>query len=172
MTMAKKILAVTMMVAMALTCAPLSAFAAQAQAAGTISGTATSQGGQSLATMTAQLRNLTTKQLVGTTTTNAQGAFSFTGLNPGQFMVEVVNAQGAIVGTTSAITLSAGAMVATGVAVTATAAGAIAGGAAAAGGLGAFFGTTAGIVTGVAVAGAVTAIAVKKAQSEEASPSR
>src|SRR5438067_6979000 len=168
--MAKKILAVTMMMAMALMSAPASIVAAQAQAVGTISGTATSQSGQSLANMTAQLRNLATKQLVGTTTTYAQGAFSFTGLNPGQFMVEVVNAQGAIVGTTSAITLSAGAMVATGITVTATAAGAIAGGAAAAGGLGAFFGTTAGIVAGVAVAGGITA-AVIAAQSN-ASPSR
>jgi hypothetical protein len=168
MTMAKKILAVTVMMAVALMCAPASIFA-QAPA-GAISGTATSQGGQPLANMTAQLRNLATKQLSGTTTTNAQGAFSFTGLNPGQFMVEVVNAQGAIVGTTSAITLSTGAMVATGVAVTATAAGAIAGGAAAAGGLGAFFGTTVGIVTAVAVVGGVTAVAI--AATNDASPSR
>jgi hypothetical protein len=167
--MAKRILATAMVVAMALTCAPASIFAAQAPA-GTISGTATSQGGQSLANMTAQLRNLATKQLVGTTTTNAQGAFTFTGLNPGQFMVEIVNAQGAIVGTTSAITLSAGAMVATGVTVTAVAAGAIAGGAAAAGGLGAFFGTTVGIVTAVAVVGGVTAAVI--ATQSNASPSR
>src|SRR5437667_12888856 len=123
--MAKKGLAVAMMMALALTMAPVSIFA---QATGTIAGTARSQGGQSLANMTAQLRNLATKQLVGTTTTNAQGAFSFAGLNPGQFMVEIVNAQGAIVGTTSAITLTTGAMVATGLTVAATTAGAIAGG--------------------------------------------
>src|SRR2546425_2984242 len=85
--MAKKILAVAMMMALALTMAPVSIFA---QATGTIAGTARGQGGQPLANSTAQLRNLATKQLVGTTTTNAQGAFSFTGLNPGQYMVEIV----------------------------------------------------------------------------------
>ena len=104
------------------------------------------------------------------TTTNAQGAFSFTGLNPGQYMVEIVNAQGAIIGTTAAITLSAGAMAATGVTVTATAAGAAAGGEAAAGGVGSFFGTTAGIITAVAIVGGVTAAII--AAQGTSSPSR
>jgi len=165
--MAKKVLAVAMMIALALTMAPVSIFA---QATGTIAGTARAQGGQPLANSTAQLRNLATKQLVGTTTTNAQGAFSFTGLNPGQYMVEIVNAQGAIIGTTSAITLSAGAMAATGVTVTATAAGAAAGGTAAAGGVGSFFGTTAGIITAVAVVGGITAAVI--VATNNASPSR
>jgi hypothetical protein len=166
--MAKWFLAVAMMMVLALATAPAPVFAA-AQAAGSISGTASAQGGAPLGNMTAQLRNLGTKQLVGTTTTTAQGAFSFAGLNPGQYMVEIVNSQGAIVGTTSAISLSPGAMVASGVAVTATA-GAIAGGAAAAGGLGSFFGTTAGIVTAVAVVGGVTAGVI--AAQGSASPSR
>jgi hypothetical protein len=166
--MARRMMAVATSLTVFLMTAQVSPFAQAGT--GTISGTATNQNGQALANTTAQLRDVTTKQLVGTTITNAQGGFAFVGLNPGQFVVEIIGPNGAIVGTTAPITLAAGAMAVTGVAVTATALGAIAGGAAAAGGVGSFFGTTAGIITGVAIAGGITAGVL--AATNDASPSR
>jgi hypothetical protein len=68
-----------------------------------------------------QLRNLATGQLAGSTTSNVAGQFSFIGLNPGNYAVEVVNAAGQIVGTSASVAVSSGAAV-TGVSVTASAA--------------------------------------------------
>lgn len=57
-----------------------------------------------------QLRNLETGQLAGTTTTNAQGDFSFAGREPGRYAVELVNRAGAIVGASTAVAVPAGAV--------------------------------------------------------------
>jgi len=109
-------------VVLALTLPSYSAAAAKAgQATGSISGTATSNGGQTLANYTVQLRNTATGQLAGTTTSSSAGTFGFTGLEAGNYVVEVVNAAGQIVGTSAAVTVAAGAAI-TGVAVAATAA--------------------------------------------------
>src|SRR3989442_10120428 len=97
----------------------------QAQATGGIQGTATSSTGQTLPNFTGQLRNLQSGQLAGSTTSNAAGSFSFTGLTPANYVVEVVNQAGTIVGSSSAVAVTAGA---TGtVTVSTTAAAAIAG---------------------------------------------
>lgn len=125
-----------------------------AAATGLVSGTAHSQAGQTMARITVRLRNLANQQLVGTTTSNAAGGFTFTGLTPGQYMVEVVNAAGQVVGTSSAVTLTAGAMVATGVGVTAAAAAV-----AAAAGAG-FLASTVGLVTLASVSAAVAGVTV------------
>ena len=93
---------------------------AQAQGA-SLAGTATSSTGQTVANATVQLRNLATGQLAGTTTSNAAGAFGFTGLQAGNYVVEVVNAAGQIVGTSASVSVAAGAAI-TGVTVTASAA--------------------------------------------------
>jgi hypothetical protein len=79
-----------------------------------------------------QLRNLATGQLAGSTTSNVAGQFSFIGLNPGNYAVEVVNAAGQIVGTSASVAVSAGAAV-TGVSVTASPLAAAAAGAGVAG---------------------------------------
>ena len=151
--------------------------ARQAQGA-SLAGTATSSTGQTLTGYTVQLRNLATGQLSGTTTSSATGAFSFSGLPAGNFAVEVVNAAGQIVGTSSAISVAAGATI-TGVTVSASAAavgaaaGGAAGAAAAAGGAaGAAAGiSTAVIITAVAAAAGVVGVVVAVNQSN-ASPSR
>src|SRR3954465_15083518 len=93
---------------------------AQAQGAA-LAGTATSNTGQALANYTVQLRNLATGQVAGTTTSASSGAFSFAGLQAGNYAVEVVNAAGQIVGTSASVSVAAGATI-TGVAVSASAA--------------------------------------------------
>ena len=135
-------------------------------ASGTVSGAARSASGRALSNTTVRLRNVQTGQLAASTTTGADGGFSFAALNPGTYVVEVVNAVGEVVGTSTAISLSAAAMAATGVTVTASAVPLLA----AAGG-GSFFASTLGIITIAAVgAGVVGAIAV--AHKDDASPSR
>ena len=133
---------------------------------GSIKGTAQGSQGQTLASYTVRVRNADTGQLAGSTTSNTAGSFSFTGLSPANYVVEIVDQAGNIIGTSSAISLAAGAAVS--VTVGATAAGVAA--AAAAGGT-AFFASTAGIVTAVAAAGAVTGIVVA-VNKNNASPSR
>lgn len=149
--------------------------AGQAQAA-SVAGTATSAAGQTLANTTVQLRDLDTGQLAGTTTSGTDGKFNFPGLRAGRYAVEVVSAAGAIIGTSSAITVAAGAAI-TGVTVSATAAAVAAGaagaGAAAAGaaaaGAAAGISTTAVVITTVAVA---AGIAGGVAVAKSGSPSR
>jgi hypothetical protein len=105
-------------------------------------------------------------QLAATGSTNAQGAFSFSGLTPGTYTVEILDAAGRIVGTSS-VTVTAGA-VAT-VTVTAAAAGAIA--AAGTGGVGLFGLGTIGTVAVIGGAAALTVAAIV-ATRDDASPSR
>jgi hypothetical protein len=143
--------------------APLFAARAPQGQAASLSGEAKGPTGETLANSTVQLRNVNTGQLVGTTTSNATGAFTFSGLPAGTYAVEVLNAAGQIVGTSAAVSVTAGAAV-TGVTVGATAAG-VAAGAAAGGGI-----STAVVVTTVAVvAGVAGTVAIVRAN---ASPSR
>lgn len=159
---------------------------------GEISGTAVVEG-KPLAKVTVRLRNVDTGQLVGTTTTNDAGEYRFTGLPAGNYVVETVAPNGTLLGTSAAIALTTGAMLATGVTVTTSAAaaaaagvgaGAAAAGAAAAGGAaaggaaagaaagaaGGFFASTAGLVTIAAASAGVVGAAV--AARDEASPAR
>jgi len=133
---------------------------AQAPApSGIITGTAQGSTGQVLPNYTVQVRNLQTGQLVGTTTSDAAGNFSFAGLTPANYVVEVVNQAGVIVGTSAPIAVVAGATVVVTVSATAAAIAAGTGGGV----------STALIVTLAAVAaGVVTVVAVRA----NASPSR
>lgn len=154
----KRALALAVVITMAAPSIPFAAPRAQGNA--TIQGTARSAQGQNLPSYKVQLRSVDSGQLVGSTTSNSAGSFTFTGLNPGNYVVEIVNEAGTIVGTSAAISVAAGAAVS--VTVTATAA-AIAG--AAAGGI-----STALIVTTVAAgAGIAGAVAIAK---NNASPSK
>jgi hypothetical protein len=134
-------------------------------ATGEINGVAQNPAGRTLPNYTVQLRNLQTGQLAGVTTTNAAGSFSFAGLNPASYVVEVVNQAGAIVGTSAAIPVAAGATVS--VTVSAAAAAAIAG--AAAGGAAGGISTAVVITTIAAAAGIAGVVAVAR---HNASPSR
>jgi large repetitive protein len=151
------------------TAGPASAATAPKQGGGQVSGTAQDSSKKSLSCVGVLLRNVSTGQLAGTTTSAANGAFSFTGLNAGNYVVEIVNAAGQVIGTSAAVAVGAGSVIA-GVTVAASATGALAG-AAAAGGLGAFFTSTGGVLVLVGVGAGVTAGVVALANNN-ASPSR
>ena len=138
------------------------------QGTGKISGTARNAQDQILAGVKVQLRNIDTGQLVATTKAGPDGAFEFTGLNPGNYIAEIVDDSDKIVGASPSMALAAGGVI-TGLSVSASAAGALAG-AAAAGGLGAFFSSTGGILLLVGIGAGVTAGVI--ALTNDASPSR
>ena len=126
----RQLIAIALVSTLSLSTLPISAMAAGAQTA-SIAGIAQSAAGQIVANATVRLRNLGTGPLAGTTTSSTTGSFGFTGLAAGNYSVEVVNAAGQIVATSTAIPVAAGATI-TGVTVTApaVAAAAAAGGAA------------------------------------------
>lgn len=138
------------------------------QTTGQIAGTARDSTGQPMPNTSVRLRSIETGRLAGSTTTSSTGQFSFSRLGPGMYVVEVVNAAGNVVATSTTISLAAGAMAATGVTITASAASATA---LAGGGAAAFFGSTAGIITLAALAGGI-AFGVYEATKPSASSAR
>ena len=139
------------------------------QPTGLIAGSARSASGQGMSNATVRLRNLQTGQFAGETTAAADGSFSFAGLGPGNYAVEVVNVEGAVVGTSASISLNTTAMTVTNLIVTASVVAQNAAPAAAAGG--SFFASTLGIVT-IAAVGAGVAGTIVVATNGDASPSR
>jgi hypothetical protein len=129
----------------------------------TVTGTATSSTGETLIDATVQLRDLATGTVTSTTTSSSTGAFTFTAVSRGNYVVEVLNAAGQVIGTSASISVTDGAVV-TGVTVTATAA-ALATTAAATG-----VGTIVAVTSAAAAAG-VVGIASTTGQTD-ASPSR
>jgi hypothetical protein len=153
----KKLLASVLCLALTVAMAPINLIAAaKTFQAGQISGTAALEG-KPIPNTTVRLRNVNNGQLAGTTTTNAAGEFNFAGLPEGEFAVEVVSANGTILGT-SAVALTAATMTVAGLTVGASAAAvAAAGGAGAVLGTAAAIGAGAGLGTGVIVAGVIAA---------------
>ena len=152
----KKLFASVLAFALTLTMSPINLIAAVRQT-GQISGVAALEG-KPIPNTTVRLRNVDSGQLVGNTTTNAAGEFSFTGLPEGNFVVETVSSNGTILGT-SAVSLTAATMVVANLTIGASAAAV-----AAAGGAGVVLGTTAavagvgaGLGTGVIIAGVAAA---------------
>ena len=154
----KKLVASALVLALAIAAAPINLIAAgRAFQNGQISGVASLEG-KPIPNITVRLRNVDSGQLVGTTTSNAAGEFSFSSLPAGNFVVETVAANGTILGT-SAVALTAATMVVANLTVGASAAAV-----AAAGGAGVVLGTTAavagvgaGLGTGVIIAGVAAA---------------
>ena len=124
-----------------------------AQGQGAVNGVAQSADKAPLPNYRVHVRNANTGELTGSTTSNQAGQFSFAGLQPGNYVVEIVDAAGKVVGLSPSLTVAAGATVT--VTVGATAAGALA--AASGGGL-SLLGL--GPLASVAVAGAASAAAV------------
>lgn len=138
----------------------------QVQTTGGIQGVAKDAAQQNLSGVKVQVRDRN-GQLVAVGTTNASGEFSFAGLNPGIYTIEIVDATGNIVGTSAAITVTAGATAT--VTVTAAAAGAIA--AASGGGLRPFGLGHRAMVVVIGAAGALMVAGIV-ASRNDASPSR
>lgn len=136
------------------------------QQPGKLVGTARTTSGQPLTSASVRIRTLLTGEVVDTVASGPTGEFMFGGLEPGRYVVEVVEG-GKIVGMTSSLGLEAG-MTLT-VNVLAVSAGALAGSAGAGFSL---FGL--GPAASTAVLGAAGAVAVMGVVStrSEASPSR
>lgn len=140
---------------------------AQAQATtGGVQGVARDAAQQNLSGVRVQVR-APNGQLASTGVTNAQGAFSFTGLNPATYTLEILDAAGNIVGTSGSVAVTAGSTAT--VTISAAAAGAIT--AATGGGLSLLGLGTLGTVAVIGGAAALTTVAIV-ATKKEASPSR
>jgi hypothetical protein len=87
---------------------PRPAEAGQNGSFASLSGTASSASGRSLAATVVRLRNVTTGQLAGSTTSNVAGQFRFANLSPGTYAVEVVSPSGQLVGVSQAVAVGAG----------------------------------------------------------------
>ena len=115
---------------------------------GQIGGIVAAPDGGTLPNALAQLRDLDTGEVIGVVATTADGQFVFAVAKPGNYAVEILNAQGVVVATTAAITLTPAAMVVRSVAITAPpSAGNSAASAAAAGGGAKVFSPTAPYVS-------------------------
>ncbi len=157
-----RFLVIALAVALSLPLSPLGVIGAAQTEAASVAGTATSSTGEILVNATVQLRDLATGTVSGTTRSSSTGDFSFAAVNPGNYVVEVLNPAGQVVGTSASISLAAGAAM-TGVAVGVTAAAVVA--AASAAGINTIFAVT----TAAAAAGVVGIVAVGQG---DASPSR
>jgi hypothetical protein len=91
------------MMTMAVSSSPL-----VAQSGGTMTGVARGKYLQSVSGVNVQLRNLNTGELAGVTVTTDAGTFTFTALPAGNYIVEVVDAAGKILGTGAPASLAAG----------------------------------------------------------------
>jgi hypothetical protein len=153
--MAKRIALLVMVLALG------TAVAADAvQVAGKISGAARDAQGQPLPNAKLQLRNVDTGQVVARTRAASDATYEFTGVQPGNYVVEIVDDSDRVLGLSAAAPL-AGAGAVTGL-IVALAASTAAGGA--------FFASTAGILLLVGIGAGVTAGVV--AATNDASPSR
>ena len=142
------------------------AASARRAATGAVHGVAKDAAQQNLPGVRVQVR-APNGQLASTAVTSAQGRFSFTGLTPGNYIIEILDADGNVIGTSASVTVTADET--TTVTITAAAAGAIAagsGGGLSRLGLG-ILGTVA-VISGAATLTTVAIVATKK----DASPSR
>lgn len=136
------------------------------QATGSIAGTVRDAQGQPLPSVKLQLRNIDTGQVVATTRAGADAAYQFMGIVPANYVVEIVDDSGKVLGLSVASSMAANGAI-TGLIVALSSTGAAA---AAAGGLGAFFASTGGILLLVGIGAGVTAGVI--AVTNNASPSR
>jgi hypothetical protein len=164
----KRFFALALVAAIVTLGVPTASFAAPLNN-GTISGIARTADGAVLANVTVPCRNIGTGAVAGTTTTNAAGAFTFSNLSAGSYVVELVDNSGKTIGAGPTVNLNANQMTVSGVAVTGNTAAYGAAAGAAAGGA-AFFKTKVGILVTAAVAGGIAAAVI--ATRDSSSPSK
>lgn len=158
----RKLSSLTIVVAMVALGVPSAAFSAPASPRaqqdtsrlGTISGTAKDSHGAPMANTMVRVRDKSTGQVVKQGVSDAAGGFNIGGLPPGNYVVEVVNTAGQVVGLSSTVAVAAGATAT--VTVTATAVGTIA-----AAGAGGGFGILGlGTAASVSVIGGAAAVGI------------
>ena len=161
-----KFLSTVLVTVMTMVGTPLGVMASPQDVPG-LKGRAFSSNLQALPDARVQVRDLKTAQVVNTTTTNANGEFAFENLKPGDYVVELSDASGNVLGMSPPVTFGAVRSVA--ISVVSTSHGAVAAGTSAGFSL---FGL--GPVSSVAVLGAAGAAAVTAvvATRQDASPSR
>jgi Carboxypeptidase regulatory-like domain len=80
----------------------------QGQGTGSLNGVAAGSDRAPLRNYTVRLRNVADGQIAGTTITSGTGEFTFTGLPAGNYVVEVVDAAGQVVGLSPTLIMSPG----------------------------------------------------------------
>lgn len=141
---------------------------APGQPTGCVSGVAADASKNPLANHTVRIRNVANGQITSTTQSAANGGFSFAGVNPGNYVIEIVGPGNVgVIATSSTVTVAAGATAT--ITVTATALTGLAAASGATGLAGLFTGTSLVVVTAAGVAGVVIAV---EATQDDASPSR
>lgn len=147
---------------------------ARAHTGGAIAGVATMDG-KPISNVVIRLRNVDSGQLLGNSAATTAGEFSFTGLLPGNYIVEMVSPNGTIIGTSGVIPLTSAVMVADDITVSASAAAVAAAGGMGAGpaigAVGGASGLSSTILTVLAV-GATLGTTAIVAVANDASPSR
>ena len=130
-----------------------------AQSTGTITGVARSTAGQPLGGHSVRVRSVRAGDVVATATTSVNGSFVVPNLDPGSYVVEIVNTAGRIVGTSAIATVVQGSVAS--LAVTAASTELVGG-------------QSTGVVVGIIVAAglATTAIVVAAGDDDDASPSQ
>ena len=160
----RRFVSVVLILAFAALVSPTPLVLAQ-QGTGNVNGVATDASKNPLPDHTVRIRNVSTRQLTSTTTTGADGAFNFSNLPPGDYVIEVVNSAGNIVASSTSVAVVAGQTVAVSVTASALAA------AAAATTTGGLLGmSTTALVVGSVVVGGIAAAAV--IANNDSSPSR
>ena len=86
----------------------VSSSALLAQSVGTVTGVARGNHLQSINGVNVQLRNIRTGNVVSTAVTTDEGAFTFPSLPAGDYVVEVVDAVGKVLGTGAPVSVTAG----------------------------------------------------------------
>ena len=81
---------------------------AAAKSTGTITGVAKATAGQPLGGHSVRVRSVRTGDVVATATTSASGSFVVPNLDPGSYVVEIVDTAGRIVGTSAIATVVEG----------------------------------------------------------------
>jgi hypothetical protein len=169
----RKTVSVCLIAAMVVVAMPVASFAAgptevrkakPSQPTGTVTGDAKNANGDKLTQTKVRIRNSNTGQIATELTTDSAG--TFTGAVPaGSYVVEIVGPNGAVIGLSPVLTVTAGSTAT--VSITASAVAAVAGAAAAGGGFG-IFGL--GTITSIAVLGGAataTVFGIKAATNNE-----
>ena len=131
---------------------------AAAKAAGTLTGIARTTAGQPLAGHSVRVRDVRTGDVVATSRTGANGDFLVAALDPGSYVVEIVDVAGRIIGVSTIATVAEGRTATLAVTVAATHL---------VGGLGAIAITSIIVASGLGITGLVMALT-----GDEASPSQ